>query len=252
MGAREAPCSGVATGATGRVGVGEGILGSGVGEPNIDGESPAPPNPSSCSLGDVDALLLVSWDHNQSRPTSKMTSLAVRTCRVIGSRMRYALTPSAWPMNTTDVILSSNLPMVFSSLMYSRQPNVQRYLTANVLPCKASYEVFPSSLLVDDRLSRWTTVITASPPRTPLTCPLFEQDVCGYHHRLVSVLQHAILLRRVQCIVVVLDHLIRAVGGELCGGELTTVVTLLCGRLYVLDDVCGYSLYCKKDGPHKS
>jgi hypothetical protein len=48
-GAREPPCSRAVVGAAGRVesGDGEGILGAGAGEPDVNGESPTPPNPSS-------------------------------------------------------------------------------------------------------------------------------------------------------------------------------------------------------------
>jgi hypothetical protein len=49
MGAREPPCFGEVVGTAGGVesGTGEGILRAEAGEPDADGESPAPPNPSS-------------------------------------------------------------------------------------------------------------------------------------------------------------------------------------------------------------
>jgi hypothetical protein len=48
-------------------------------------------------------------------------------------------------------------------LTYVGQPNVHRCSTVVVRQCQASYGVFPSRLLVGDRLCKCTAVITASP-----------------------------------------------------------------------------------------
>jgi hypothetical protein len=91
--------------------------------------------------------------------------------------------------------------------------------------------------------------------------PLLEQGAGGCHHSLVSMLDHAVLLRQVRHRVVALDPLIRAVGGELHGSELATVVGaqhleleaafLLYNSLYMLDGVRGCRLRWKKDDPHE-
>jgi hypothetical protein len=89
-------------------------------------------------------------------------------------------------------------------------------------------------------------------PKLHRHAPLLEQGVGGCHHGLVSTLDHAILLWRVWRRVVTLDPLIHVVGGELCGGELNTIVSaqhleleaalLLRHDLYMLDGVRGCHL----------
>jgi hypothetical protein len=90
--------------------------------------------------------------------------------------------------------------------------------------------------------------------------PLLEQGAGGCHHSLVPMLDHAALLRRVRHEVVALDPLIRAVGGELRGGDLATIVNaqhlkfeaslLLRHSLNMLDGVRGCRLH-HKDDPHE-
>jgi hypothetical protein len=91
--------------------------------------------------------------------------------------------------------------------------------------------------------------------------PLLEQGAGGCHHSLVQAFDHAVLLRRVRHGVVVLDPLIRAVGGELRGGELAVVVGaqrlehgatfLLHSSFYMLNGVRSCRICWKKNGPHE-